>query len=59
MVPEPDGTVRLVIAGEDPGVANWLDTRGHRRGPIVFFWLRTREPLQPIAAVTLRIADLA
>jgi len=58
VVPEADGTVRLVIAARDPGVPNWLDTRDHRRGPIVFFWLRTREPLQPIGATKVRVADL-
>ena len=33
---EDDGTYRIVIAHEDPGVANWLDCEGHRRGTI--FW---------------------
>jgi hypothetical protein len=29
-----DGSVRLVVAREDPGVANWIDTAGHARGCI-------------------------
>ena len=29
---EADGTYRIVIAHEDPGVANWLDVQGHARG---------------------------
>jgi len=33
---EPDGSYRIVIAHEDPGVANWLDCEGHRQGTI--FW---------------------
>ncbi len=33
---EADGTYRIVIAHQDPGVANWLDCDGHRRGTI--FW---------------------
>ncbi len=32
---EPDGSIRLVLAHEDPGVANWLDTLGHRRGVLL------------------------
>lgn len=32
---EPDGSIRLVLAHEDPGVANWLDTLGQRRGVIL------------------------
>ena len=30
---DDDGTLRVVIAHEDPGVANWLDTAGHSAGP--------------------------
>jgi hypothetical protein len=33
---ESDGSYRIVISERDPGVANWLDTAGHRRGTI--FW---------------------
>ena len=30
---DDDGILRVVIAHEDPGVANWLDTAGHSAGP--------------------------
>lgn len=33
---EPDGSYVIVVAHRDPGVANWLDTGGHRFGTI--FW---------------------
>ena len=33
---EPDGSYRIVIAHRNPGVTNWLDCEGHRRGTI--FW---------------------
>ncbi len=33
---EPDGSYTIVVAHRDPGVANWLDTGGHRVGTI--FW---------------------
>jgi hypothetical protein len=36
VVPEPDGSYRIVISAQDPGLPNWLDTGGHRRGTI--FW---------------------
>jgi hypothetical protein len=29
---EADGTARFLIAAEDPGTGNWLDTCGHRHG---------------------------
>lgn len=33
---EPDGSFRIVIAHEDPGVPNWIDTEG--RGFSMVFW---------------------
>ena len=33
---EPDGTYRIVIAHEDPGIPNWIDTEG--RGFGLVFW---------------------
>jgi hypothetical protein len=36
---EPDGSVRFVIAERDPGVPNWLDTAGHRRGTVGVRWV--------------------
>lgn len=38
-IARPDGTVRLVIAGQDPGATNWLDTGGRGRGFITVRWL--------------------
>jgi hypothetical protein len=38
---DPDGTVRAVIAHQDPGVANWLDTAGHSAGPVILRCVRT------------------
>jgi hypothetical protein len=54
-VPRPDGTVRVVIAADDPGVANWLDTGGHGRGFVVLRWLDNPEP--PNVNVTLATAE--
>lgn len=33
-----DGRVRFVLAHEDPGVPNWLDTAGHREGLLTYRW---------------------
>ena len=32
---DPDGVFRAVIAHADPGLANWLDTLGHRQGAVL------------------------
>ena len=29
---DPDRVLRVVVAGTDPGVRNWMDTTGYRRG---------------------------
>jgi Protein of unknown function (DUF1214) len=42
-VRDADGRYRIVIAHEDPGIANWLDTAGHRRGNITFRYVRTQK----------------
>lgn len=36
---DPDGVVRAVIAQRDPGVANWLDPAGYRRGTLAVRYL--------------------
>jgi len=33
---EPDGTFKIILAHEDPGLPNWLDTEGRTSG--VMFW---------------------
>lgn len=38
---DDDGLLRVVIAHEDPGVANWLDTAGHSAGPVILRCVRT------------------
>ncbi len=40
-VVDADGVLRLVVAAEDPGVHNWLDTTGHRHGVLQFRWSGT------------------
>lgn len=35
---DSDGKLRVIIAAEDPGVPNWLDTAGYRSGTIGLRW---------------------
>ncbi len=44
---EDDGSVRIVVAHEDPGVPNWINTVGHARGTMCFRWIRAKEHPQP------------
>jgi hypothetical protein len=38
---DDDGVLRMVVAVDDPGVANWLDTTGHRLGVLQLRWTGT------------------
>jgi hypothetical protein len=40
-VVDPDGKVRFVLASQDPGVANWLDTAGFSNGAMLLRCVRT------------------
>lgn len=47
----PDGSVTVVIAATDPGVANFLDTAGHDRGTMVWRWTRAESPPVPVCRI--------
>ena len=40
---DASGDVRIVVAGRDPGVPNWLETAGHRRGALALRFVGARE----------------
>ena len=44
---DPDGRMRFVISERDPGVANWLERTGHRRGYVQLRWQRLARDLGP------------
>jgi hypothetical protein len=58
---EPDGRVRVAVSSRRaPSVPNWIDTRGHRVGEIVFRWSRTDLPLPELSTEVVAIgADAA
>jgi hypothetical protein len=61
LVPEPDGSVRIVVADGDPGHPNWLDTSGHGVGTIFFRWLHADPDRLPTCRVVAHddVAGLA
>ncbi|WP_168221206.1 DUF1254 domain-containing protein [Actinomadura sp. WMMA1423] len=52
-----DGSVRVVVAGADPGLPNWLDTAGHSEGWVLFRWLLADAPAMPTVE-RVGLADL-
>ena len=58
IVTEADGSYRIVISEQDPGVPNWIDTGGHRRGTIFWrFLLPESDPETPRCRV-VKVAEL-
>lgn len=56
---EPDGSLRLIVAHEDPGHPNWIRTVGHSFGTMCFRWVRPEvdQPPEPGCRVA-RLADV-
>jgi len=56
---EPDGSWRIVVAGSDPGVPNWVSTAGRSSGLLWFRWfLPESTPLRPRTRV-VPVGELA
>jgi hypothetical protein len=54
---DPDGNIRLVIAEQNPGVANWVERLGHDRGYLQFRWQRVKAPITE--GPTLQVVPMA
>lgn len=54
---DADGKARIVIAAEDPGVANWLDPAGNLKGVALVRWYFTETYPTPAAQV-IKARDL-
>jgi hypothetical protein len=48
---EPDGSVRIVVAHEDPGHPNWVSTAGHSHGIMGVRWVRADSHPMPTCRV--------
>ena len=55
---EADGSIRLVVAHEDPGLPNWIDTAGHVSGTMCFRWVRAESHPEPRTRV-LKLGELS
>lgn len=55
---DADGRFRIVLAHEDPGVANWLDTCGRASGLLIWRWVWT-EDNPDVSVRRVPFADLA
>ncbi|CAB4723334.1 MAG: hypothetical protein F2667_11220 [Actinobacteria bacterium] len=59
-VADPDGKIRVVISEGNPGIANWLETLGHRTGSMMLRWQRLERDLtQDADGPTIEVVKLA
>ena len=55
---EADGSWRIVVSEQDPGLPNWLWTQGHRHGLIWFRWFLPVATPDPLTTRVVKVADL-
>jgi hypothetical protein len=48
----------MVIADQNPGVTNWVETLGHRKGFLQFRWQRVSRGLTDADGPTVDLVDL-
>ncbi|MCX6484660.1 MAG: hypothetical protein NT146_15665 [Mycobacterium sp.] len=54
---DPDGKIRIVVAERNPGVTNWVETDGHRKGFLQFRWQRVSRELTAADGPTVELVD--
>jgi hypothetical protein len=55
---DPDGKVRIVVGDQNPGVTNWVETLGHRKGFLQFRWQRVSRELTDADGPTVELVDV-
>ena len=55
---DPDGKIRIVVADRDPGVTNWVETLGHRKGFLQFRWQRVSRELTEADGPTVELVGI-
>lgn len=53
----PDGKVRIVVAEQNPGMTNWVETVGHRKGFLQFRWQRVSRQLTEADGPAVELVD--
>ncbi len=55
---DPDGKIRIVVSDANPGVTNWVETLGHRRGYLQFRWQRLSRALTEADGPAVELVDV-
>jgi hypothetical protein len=54
---EADGSFKMVLAGRDPGVPNWLDIEGRPSGTVFWRFLLPEGEIAPLVARAMKLED--
>jgi hypothetical protein len=57
-VPEPDGSFHIIVAHEDPGVGNWLDSEGRGAGMVFWRYFLPEGEMHPIDSAVVKVSEL-
>ena len=55
---DADGKIRIVVADRNPGVTNWVETLGHRKGFLQFRWQRISRQLTEADGPTVEVVGI-
>lgn len=55
---DADGKIRIVVADRNPGLTNWVETLGHRKGFLQFRWQRVSRELTEADGPTVELLDI-
>ncbi len=55
---DPDGKIRIVVANQNPGVTNWVETLDHRKGFLQFRWQRVSRELTEADGPQVELVDI-
>ena len=56
---DPDGKIRIVVADRNPGITNWVETTGHRKGFLQFRWQRVSREFTEADGPSVELIDVA
>jgi hypothetical protein len=56
---DPDARYRIVVAGRDPGIPNWLDTEGRPFGTLFWRFLQPESTPERPRTRVVPVASLA
>ena len=48
---QADGSIRIIVSHQNPGLPNWIQTAGHQQGTMCFRWIGAQSQVHPTTQV--------